>query len=211
MALLAGALPLDGGHIEIDGRPVSIQSPRDARDLGIEALYQDLALADHLPAPANLFLGRERTTRFGLLDEAAMERTTRDVVRRINPRFDRFAVPVARLSGGERQSIAIARAIHFDARVLILDEPTAALGPEESAQVGDWIRRLRDDGLAIVLVSHDLHDVASLSDRVVVMRRGRIVAERDPRAVDRDELLRLIIAGAPPDDAPGRDAPPEPG
>ena len=148
MALLSGALVLDSGTISIDGTPVRIASPRDARAAGIEALYQDLALADNLPAAANLFLGRELRTRLGLLDEAAMERHTRDVVHRVNPRFDDFRSPVKHLSGGQRQSIAIGRAIHFDASVLILDEPTAALGPQETRQVGELITRLRDQASA---------------------------------------------------------------
>lgn len=195
MALLAGALRLDAGEIRIDGAPVELGSPREARALGIEALYQDLALADNLPAAANLFLGRERTNAFGLLDESAMERVSREVLHRVNPRFRDFRSPVRQLSGGERQQVALARAIHFQARVLILDEPTAALGPEETAQVGEIVRRLRDQGLAIVLVSHDLNDVFALSDRVVVMRAGRVVASR--RCVDTrpEELLQLIIAG----------------
>lgn len=200
VALLSGALRLDAGHIELDGRPVTIDSPRTARRLGIEALYQDLALADNLPAAANLFLGRERVGRSGLLDESGMERIARDVIRRVNPRFDDFASPVQQLSGGERQAIAIARALHFRARVLILDEPTAALGPAETRQVGEQVRRLRDQGLAIVLVSHDLHDVFALSDRVVVMKAGRAIASRRTAEVTPDELLQLVIAGIP---APG--------
>ena len=197
MALLAGALRADEGEIRIDGEPIRLGSPREARALGIETLYQDLALADNLPAAANLFLGRERTSAFGLLDEAAMERITREVVQRVNPRFCDFRSPVRLLSGGERQQVALARAIHFDARVLILDEPTAALGPEETAQVGGIVRRLRDQGLAIVLVSHDLHDVFALSDRLVVMRGGRVVASRPKAETRPDELLELIISGAP--------------
>jgi len=197
MALLSGALTLDAGEILVDGQRVRIASPRDARDLGIEALYQDLALADNLPAAANLFLGRELRGRLGLLDEGRMERIAREVVRRVNPRFDDFRSPVKRLSGGQRQSIALGRAIHFDARVLVLDEPTAALGPEETRQVGEWVARLRDQGLGIVLVSHDLHDVFALSDRVVVMKGGCVIAERATAEVSRDDLLELIIAGAP--------------
>jgi D-xylose transport system ATP-binding protein len=209
MALLSGALRLDSGTIEVDERPVTLLSPRDARSLGIEALYQDLALADNLPAAANLFLGRERTNRLGLLDEDAMERIARDVVQRVNPLFGDFRSPVKLLSGGQRQSIAIGRALHFQARVLILDEPTAALGPAETRQVGDLIRRLRDQGLGIVLVSHDLHDVFNLSDRVVVMKSGRVVASRATSDITPDELLELIIAGVPRDAATGTNAPRE--
>jgi D-xylose transport system ATP-binding protein len=210
VALLSGALALDEGEIAVDGRPVRIASPRDARALGIEALYQDLALADNLPAPANLFLGRELRTRFGLLDEAGMERITRDVVQRVNPAFRDFKSPVKRLSGGERQSIALARAVHFQARLLILDEPTAALGPAETRQVGALVRRLRDQGLGIVIVSHDLHDVFSLSDRVVVMKGGRVVASRATCDVTPETLLELIIAGPAPE-SPAGETPASPG
>jgi len=195
MALLAGALRPDSGELRVDGRSVAIRSPRDARALGIETLYQDLALADNLPAGANLFLGRELTGPLGLLDEAAMERTAREVIEGINPAFSDFRSPVALLSGGERQSIAIARAVHFEARVLVLDEPTAALGPAESRQVGDLIRRLRDKGLAIVLVSHDLHDVLKLSDRVVVMKSGRVVGRHPTHEISSEQLLQLILTG----------------
>ena len=201
MALLSGVLQLDEGEIHVEGAKARIGSPRDARNLGIEALYQDLALADNLPAAANLFLGRELSGPLGLLDEAAMERIAREVVHRVNPLFDDFRSPVGRLSGGERQSIAIGRAIHFDAKLLILDEPTAALGPEETRQVGDLVKRLRDSGLGIVLVSHDLHDVFALSDRVVVMKSGRVIASRATSEITRETLLELIIAGAPPGDA----------
>ena len=195
IALLSGALRLDAGEIRIDGSRVDIRSPRDARALGIETLYQDLALADNLDAPANLFLGRERVDRFGLLDDRAMERIAREVIGRVNPRFRDFRSPVARLSGGERQSIALARAVHFRARVLVLDEPTASLGPEETRAASDQIRALRDSGLAIVLVSHDIHDVFELSDRVVVMKSGRVVAAKPAAELTRDTLLALIITG----------------
>jgi D-xylose transport system ATP-binding protein len=195
MALLSGVLTPDAGTLSVAGEPVHIRSPRDARRLGIEALYQDLALADNLPAAANLFLGRERTGSLGLLDEPAMERIAREVIGRVNPSFDDFQSPVASLSGGERQSVAIGRALLFEARVLILDEPTAALGPSETRQVGDLVRRLRDTGLGIVLVSHDLHDVLALSDRVVVMKSGRVIASRATAETNAEALLELIIAG----------------
>jgi D-xylose transport system ATP-binding protein len=203
MKILSGVGPADEGEIRIDGRVVAIRSPRDARALGIETIYQDLALADNLDATANLFLGRERLTRVGTLDEQAMERAARDVIRRVNPRFTRMREPVARLSGGERQSIAIARALQFDARVLILDEPTAALGPEESAAVGELIRRLRDEGVGVFVVSHDVHDVLGLADRVAVMRAGRLVGIRAAARVTHDEVLALILLGSTPPAPPG--------
>jgi D-xylose transport system ATP-binding protein len=194
--LLSGALTRDGGDILIDGRAVLLRDPRDARDLGIETIYQDLALADNLDAAANLFLGREITSRWGLLDERAMERVARDVIGRVNPNFDAFGTPVRHLSGGERQAIAIGRAIHFGARVLIMDEPTAALGPQESALVADWIRRLVAEGMAILLVSHDLHDVFDLSDRLVVMKNGEIAGVSAKSDITREEILGWMIAGS---------------
>ncbi len=195
MKVLSGAHRADAGEIRIDGRPVAIASPRDARDLGIETLYQNLALAENLDAVANVFLGRELTTRFGWLDERAMEGAAREVLARVNPRFTATDEPVRRLSGGERQAIAIARALQFDARVLIMDEPTAALGPEETALVADVIRRLAAQGVGMFLVSHDLHDVFDLADRVAVMRGGRVVGIRATAETTREEVLRLIIAG----------------
>ena len=192
---LSGAQPVDAGEIRLDGQPVRIGSPREARALGIEMVYQELALAENLNATANLFLGRELTTSLGLLDEEAMERASRDVVSRLNPRFESFSRPVRELSGGERQTVAIARALHFEARVLVLDEPTAALGPEESRAVADLVRRLREEGLAMLLVSHDLHDVLNLADRVAVMRAGRIVATRRRGEATHEEIVSLILGG----------------
>jgi D-xylose transport system ATP-binding protein len=193
--LLSGALALDAGEIRIDGAPVWIQGPRDARRRGIETLYQDLALADNLDVAANLFLGREIATRWGGLDERAMERAARDVLGRLNPEFRGFGLPVRHLSGGQRQCVAIARAIHFEARVLILDEPTASLGPQETALVAGVIRRLRSEGIGILLVSHDLHDVFDLSDRIVVMKNGRIVGGGRTPELTRERALELIIVG----------------
>ena len=195
---LSGALPIDAGEIRIDGARVVLRTPRDARDCGIETLSQTLALADHLSAPANLFLGREIRTRLRTLDDDAMERRARDVIGRLNPSFQRFREPVRSLSGGERQTLAIARAIQFEAKVLILDEPTAALGPHETRAVAERIRRLKRDGLAIVLVSHDLHDVFDLADRVAVLKNGRLVATRRTRDVSKDEVLAMILLGELP-------------
>jgi D-xylose transport system ATP-binding protein len=200
MKLLSGAHAIDAGEIRIDGRPVSIRSPRDARALGIETLYQTLALADNLDTAANLFLGRELTTPLGTLDQRAMERAAAEVIGRLDPHFPSVREPVRRLSGGERQLVAIARAVHFDARVLIMDEPTAALGPEETARVAELIRRLSGEGLGIFLVSHDLHDVFDLADRVAVMRNGRLVGTRSTAETSREQVLGMIIAGS---DAPG--------
>ncbi len=195
MRTLSGAGPLDRGEIRVDGEPVRIRSPREARALGIETLYQDLALAENLDAAANLFLGRERVTRFGTLDEAAMQQEARELISRLVPGFHNLDAEVASLSGGERQCVAIARAICFEARVLIMDEPTASLGPAETEQVAGVIRELKAQGLGLFLVSHDLHDVFDLSDRVCVMRGGRVVAVRRVSETTHDEVLQLIISG----------------
>lgn len=196
--MLSGALARDDGDILIDGRTVRLRDPRDAREFGIETIYQDLALADNLDAAANLFLGRELVTKWGLLDHRAMERVARDVIAQVNSNFDAFQTPVRQLSGGQRQAIAIGRAVHFGARMFIMDEPMAALGPQESELVAQWIRRLAERGMAILLVSHDLHGVFDLSDRIVVMKSGRIAAVAETSAVTRDQVLAWMIAGNSP-------------
>ena len=147
------------------------------RRYNIETIYQTLALADNIDAPGNMFLGRELTTRLGSLDDSSMEDETRKVMKRLNPNFTNFAQPVRSLSGGQRQAIAIARAMHFNAQVLIMDEPTAALGPAETAQVRELVRQLKTEGIGIFLISHDIHDVFDLSDRISVMYHGRIVGD----------------------------------
>jgi D-xylose transport system ATP-binding protein len=199
MRALSGAHPADSGEILMDGKAVRIANPRDAKTLGIETIYQTLALADNLSAPGNLFLGRELLTPLRTLDDSAMEDATRKVIGRLNPNFKRFAVPVKFLSGGQRQSVAIARAVYFNARVLIMDEPTAALGPAETAQVRDLIRQLKGEGLAIFLVSHDIHDVFDLADRISVMYHGRLVGTVNKADVTTDEVLAMIILGKPPE------------
>ena len=196
--ILSGAYRADAGEIRIDGRPVTIQSPRDARRHGIETIYQTLALADNLDAAANLYLGRELRTSWGTLDDVAMEAETRRVMARLNPHFAKFKEPVRALSGGQRQAVAIARAIHFNARVLIMDEPTAALGPQETQQVADLIVQLKREGIGIFLISHDIHDVFGLADRVAVMKNGKLVGTARTSAVTQDEVLEMIILGRCP-------------
>ena len=198
MKVLSGAQKRDSGEILIDGRPVSITNPRDAKALGIETIYQTLALADNVDAPANLFLGRELLHRWGTLDDIAMEAATRKVMGRLNPNFKRFRTPVKSLSGGQRQAVAIARAIHFNARILIMDEPTAALGPAESAQVRELVRQLKREGIGIFLISHEIHDVFDLSDRISVMKTGRMVGTVNKTDVTTDEVLGMIIGGTLP-------------
>ncbi|HET8777039.1 MAG TPA: ATP-binding cassette domain-containing protein [Candidatus Limnocylindria bacterium] len=198
MKVLSGAQPAHAGQIRVDGRPVMIHNPRDAKALGIECIYQTLALADNLDAPSNVFLGRELVTATGSLDDAAMESATRSVMKRLNPNFRNFKAPVESLSGGQRQSVAIGRAVHFNARVLIMDEPTAALGPAETAQVRDLVTQLKAEGLGIFLISHDIHDVFDLADRISVMYHGRIVDTVDKDKVTTDEVLGMIILGKKP-------------
>ncbi len=202
--ILSGAYKRDEGQIFVNGEEASIHNPRDAKKYGIETIYQTLALADNVDAAANLFLGRELRTRWGTLDDVAMESETRKVMGRLNPRFQRFKEPVIKLSGGQRQSVAIARAIHFNARILIMDEPTAALGPQETAQVGELVKQLKADGIGIFLISHDIHDVFDLADRVCVMKNGRVVGTARVSDVTEDEVLGMIILGkCPPGAIPG--------
>ena len=205
MRVLSGAHPADSGEILIEGKPVSISNPRDAKALGIETIYQTLALADNVDAAANVFLGRELKTRIGNLDDAAMESATRKVIGRLNPRFKNFKSPVKSLSGGQRQSIAIARAIHFNARVLIMDEPTAALGPAETNQVRELVAQLKQEGIGIFLISHDIHDVFDLSDRITVMLQGKLVGTVNKDEVTKDEVLAMIIMGRKPGEVTERD------
>jgi D-xylose transport system ATP-binding protein len=197
---LSGARPADSGQILINGEPVSISNPRDAKAYGIETIYQQLALADNVDAAANMFLGRELTTRFGSLDDSAMESATRKVMGRLNPKFKNFKTAVKSLSGGQRQSVAIARAVHFNAKILIMDEPTAALGPAETSQVRDLVSQLKSEGIGIFLISHDIHDVFDLADRISVMLQGKLVGTVDKNKVTMDEVLAMIIIGKLPDE-----------
>jgi len=198
MKVLSGAQPPDSGEIRVNGETVAIHNPRDAKRHGIETIYQTLALADNLDAPGNVFLGRELTTAIGQVDDSAMEDQTRKVMGRLNPNFKAFKKPVVSLSGGQRQAVAIARAIYFNAKVIIMDEPTAALGPGETAQVRNLIRQLKNEGIGIFLVSHDIHDVFDLSERISVMYHGRIVDTVNRDDVTTDEVLGMIILGKPP-------------
>jgi D-xylose transport system ATP-binding protein len=197
---LSGAQKADSGDILVDGQPVTIATPRDAKALGIETIYQTLALAENIDAPGNMFLGREMTTRWGNLDDSSMEDVARKIMGRLNPKFENFKVPVASLSGGQRQSVAIAKAVHFNARILIMDEPTAALGPAETEQVRALIRRLKQEGIGIILISHDIHDVFDLSDRISVMLQGKLVGTVNKDEVTMDEVLAMIIIGKMPEE-----------
>jgi len=195
VGVLAGAVKRDKGSIEIDGKSVNINSPRAARHAGVETIFQTLALAGNLDAASNIFLGRE-LRRFGIFRRTSeMRRAAADVLRRINPRFQNIDNLVQTFSGGQRQSIAIARAVLFKARVVILDEPTAALGPSETALFKDLIKRLREEGVAILLISHDIHDVFELADKLVVMADGKVVGRLNTHEATKDQVLSLIIMG----------------
>src|SRR5918996_1413765 len=198
MRALSGAHRPDSGQILIDGKPHTISNPRDAKAFNIECIYQTLALADNVDAPANVFLGREITTWWRTMDEGAMEDATRKVMGRLNPNFKRFTTPVRSLSGGQRQAVAIARAVYFNARIMIMDEPTAALGPAETQQVRDLIRQLKNEGIGIFLISHDIHDVFDLADRISVMLTGELVGTVNKDDVTKDEVLGMIIMGKLP-------------
>lgn len=202
--ILSGAYHADSGEIRIDGEKATIESPRDARRYNIETIYQTLALADNLDAASNLFLGRELVTPFGLVDDDAMEAETRKIMGRLNPNFKKFHAPVKALSGGQRQSVAIARAVYFNARILIMDEPTAALGVQETQMVTELIQELKKQGLGIFLIDHDIHQVKAMCDRAAVMKNGQVVGTVKVDDVTEDDLLGMIILGkCPPGAIPG--------
>ncbi|MDH5530542.1 MAG: ATP-binding cassette domain-containing protein [Paracoccaceae bacterium] len=198
---LSGAYKADSGEVLIDGKKVEINNPRDARALNIETIYQTLALADNLDAASNLFLGREIITAAGFVDDAKMEAETRKIMHRLNPNFKKFNVPVSALSGGQRQSVAIARAVYFNARILIMDEPTAALGPHETQMVAELIEELKKQGLGIFLIEHDIHNVMKLCDRASVMKNGQLVGTVNVNEVTDEDILSMIILGKQPDKA----------
>lgn len=196
---LSGAYQADAGDVFVNGEKATIRNPRDARGYNIETIYQTLALADNLDAASNLFLGRELTTPLGFVDDAGMEAETRKIMGRLNPNFKKFSAPVSALSGGQRQSVAIARAVYFNAKILIMDEPTAALGPQETQMVSELIQELKKDGLGIFLIDHDVHQVKELCDRAAVMKNGKLVGVVNVDEVTTDDLLAMIIAGKKPE------------
>ncbi|MCZ4257924.1 ATP-binding cassette domain-containing protein [Sulfitobacter sp. PR48] len=199
--MLSGAYKMDSGEIWIEGKRATIHSPRDARDYNIETIYQTLALADNLDAASNLFLGRELITGLGFVDDDRMEAETRKIMARLNPNFKKLKEPVSALSGGQRQSVAIARAVYFNARILIMDEPTAALGVHETAMVAELIQELKKQGLGIFLISHDTREMMELCDRVAVMKNGQMVGTERVEDVTEDDILSMIILGKNPREA----------
>jgi D-xylose transport system ATP-binding protein len=199
---ISGVHRLDGGTIEMDGAPVTMHSPADARALGIETVYQDLALFDNLKPSDNFYAGRELAGPSWLphslrvLRRRKMAESTRDVLTRLRVSLPRLDDPVGLMSGGQRQAVAVSRAAAFASNVVILDEPTAALGVRESRSVLDLIRRLRDDGKAVIVISHALDHVMEIADRVVVLRRGRKVGELPASREAHTQIVSLIVGGA---------------
>jgi len=193
---IAGINPPDRGQILWEGQPVRIHTPRDAAELGIETVYQDLALADNLDIVQNMFLGRERL-RHWTLDEEDMERAARETLSSLHVTTVRsIRQPVASLSGGQRQSVAIAKAVLWNSKLVVMDEPTAALGVAQTRQVLDLVRRLADQGLAVLMVSHNMNDVFEVADRVAVLFLGRMVAVRPTAEVDLQVVVDLMTSGA---------------
>ncbi|WP_300034940.1 ATP-binding cassette domain-containing protein [uncultured Roseobacter sp.] len=199
--ILSGAYKADSGEIYVEGEKASIATPRDARRYNIETIYQTLALADNLDAASNLFLGRELTNWMGFVDDDKMEAETRRIMARLNPNFRKLKEPVSALSGGQRQSVAIARAVYFNAKILIMDEPTAALGVHETQMVAELIQELKKQGLGIFLISHDTREMLELCDRVSVMKNGQLIGTERVEDVTEDDILSMIIMGKKPDKA----------
>lgn len=198
--VISGIYPSDSGTIRWDGREVSIRSPNDSRALGIATVYQDLALCDNVDVVANLFLGREKARPagpLGVLDEISMESRAVQVLRRLSVKIPSVRIPIASLSGGQRQSVAVARSVLWDNKVVLLDEPTAALGVAQTKEVLELIKRLRDDGLGVVLISHNLADVFEVADRITVLRLGRFVGTFDAKTVGREQLVALMTGAVP--------------
>lgn len=194
--VIAGVTPADEAEISFDGRRVSISKPQDAQNLGIATVYQDLALCDNLDVVANLFLGREIRSPlgqfFGWVDELAMERKSLELLKTLSVSIPSVRIPIASLSGGQRQSVSIARSLLGNPKLVILDEPTAALGVAQTAQVLDLIARLRERGLGVLLISHNLADVFAVADRVVVMRLGKNAAEFQVADATQNEIVAAI-------------------
>lgn len=194
--MIAGVHPPDSGDIRYRGDLITSLSPQGVRDLGIETIYQDLALADNLDVGINIFLGRERMRkRFGIpmLDRKTMREESRGALEHLGIRLDDLSVPVRFLSGGQRQAIAISRAVYWKARVLIMDEPTAALGVPEQREVKALIKRLRTEGVSIIFISHNLGDIFEVCDRILVLERGRKVGERNISDTDEDEVVAMMM------------------
>jgi D-xylose transport system ATP-binding protein len=195
---VAGIHPMDDGQIFFDGEPVTIHSPKDAAKLGIEVVYQDLALCDNLDVVQNMYLGREEHNWLQRLKEPPMEARTSETLKTLAvTTIKSIRQPVATLSGGQRQSVAVARAVMWNSRLVILDEPTAALGVSQTEQVLALVNRLAEQGLSVVLISHNLHDVFETATRITVLRLGRDVGIYDRKTTTQEEVVHAITAGVP--------------
>jgi simple sugar transport system ATP-binding protein len=194
--MVSGVYHPDGGQIFFQGKEIRLGSPMDALELGIETLYQDLALAENLNVYSNIFLGREKTKPFlgfiRVLDHAVMHEESQKVLNRLEIEIPSLKSHIKTLSGGQRQAVAIGRSIYWNAKLLIMDEPTAALGVQEQRKVLDLVRVLRSQNIPIIVISHQLYDIFSVTDRLVIMRRGKKVAERLTRETTPDEVVGLI-------------------
>jgi simple sugar transport system ATP-binding protein len=198
---VVGVHPPDSGEIMFDGRPVTLHNPHDARDLGIETVFQDLALAAEIDPAANMFLGREILRRgplgkLGFLDKREMRRRSEEAFRRLGVRIQDTSAPVANMSGGQRQGIAISRAVTWASKVVFMDEPTAALGVVQTRNVLQQIRRVREEGLSVVLISHNMPEVFEVADRIEVLRLGRRVASLRPREVSMEDVVAAMTGAA---------------
>ncbi|RFB76534.1 ATP-binding cassette domain-containing protein [Methylovirgula sp. 4M-Z18] len=196
---ISGVYPPTAGEILIEGRTVAFSSPQDARAKGIETIYQDLALADNLTIGANIFLGREPMKRmFGflpVLDRKAMAKAAENTMALLDFHVKRLDAPVSNFSGGQRQAVAIGRAVYWNAKILIMDEPTAALGVPEQRKVVALIQSLKAQGRGVIFISHNLQDIFAVSDRIVVLRRGIVAGERKISETNHDEVVKLMIGG----------------
>jgi len=204
--MLAGVERPDGGEILIDGDSVSIDSPQRARELGIETVYQDLALFDNAGPVGNFFAGREKTSPgwlgpFGWVDDRGMRKETDELIERLQVKLPDPKAELGLLSGGQRQAVACARAIAFGERIVILDEPTSALGARESANVLRLIRDASDEGISVILISHNLEHVMEVADRAVVLRQGRYVGEETPTKENHEQLVAMIVGGDEDEDS----------
>ena len=196
--IISGVFAADSGDLMFQGAPLTLANPQDARARGIETIYQDLALADNLDVGANVFLGREpMTRRFGLpvIDRKRMREEATKTLDRLDIGLDRLHRPVRALSGGQRQCVAIGRALHWQAKIMIMDEPTAALGVPEQRKVLALIQSLKAHGVGVIFISHNLHDIFAASDRIVVLRRGVNAGERATAGANPDEIVRMMVGG----------------